>query len=171
MSGRYYPFDYQSCSIKIGSWQYDISRINLEANIINDNFEEYLPNQNWELVNLTISTEATGTRDHQQLSDDSANKETMNEDLLLIMIIKRKPLYYMINNIYPSLVLNIVALVSFALPFASQVTLCMSVFLTLAVYSVRVAGDMPAESDSLPWISLYFILEIFFTLISELSYS
>lgn len=39
----------------------------------------------------------------------------------------------------------------------------MSVFLTLAIYSVRVASDMPP--GGMPWISIYFFLSIFYTLI------
>jgi hypothetical protein len=42
----------------------------------------------------------------------------------------------------------------------------MSIFLTLAVYSVRVATDMPITSSKVPWISFYFLLEILFTFLA-----
>lgn len=40
----------------------------------------------------------------------------------------------------------------------------MSIFLTLAMYSLRVSSDMPVQSKSFPWISVYFFLEILYAL-------
>ena len=39
----------------------------------------------------------------------------------------------------------------------------MSIFLTLAIYSLRAASDMPISSGNVPWISYYFLLGILYT--------
>ena len=42
----------------------------------------------------------------------------------------------------------------------------MTNLLTVAVYSLKVSGDIPIQSEYIPLISLYFYFSIFFTLIS-----
>lgn len=42
----------------------------------------------------------------------------------------------------------------------------MTTFLTFSVYSLRVAGDIPIQSEYLPLITLYFIISTVYTLIS-----
>ena len=42
----------------------------------------------------------------------------------------------------------------------------MSIFLTLAIYSLRVSGDMPIQSKNFPWIAIYYFLGIFYAFIS-----
>ena len=44
----------------------------------------------------------------------------------------------------------------------------MTIFLTLAIYSVRIASDFPTQGDYIPIISIYFILGLLFTFISLL---
>ena len=46
-----------------------------------------------------------------------------SEDFSFIMTLKRAPQYYMINNVIPCLILNVVTLVTFFLPFALQASL------------------------------------------------
>ncbi len=42
----------------------------------------------------------------------------------------------------------------------------MSIFLTLAIYALRVSSDMPVESRMFPMISVYYFLSILYTLIT-----
>ena len=42
----------------------------------------------------------------------------------------------------------------------------MTIFLTLAIYSVRIASDFPAQGEYIPIISIYFVLGLFYTFIS-----
>lgn len=44
----------------------------------------------------------------------------------------------------------------------------MTLFLTFSVYSLRIASDIPVQSDFLPKISIYFIISIIYALISML---
>ena len=139
MEATNFPFDTQNCSIRIGSWQHDTTRIILNATILNpqnntnniDDTEEnseFTPNPIWDIVYSDTISKYTDSR--MNLDNNSMNlidneyDEHSNEDMVFSIKIKRRPLYYMINNIYPSLILNIISLLAFALPFASQVTLC-----------------------------------------------
>ena len=44
-------------------------------------------------------------------------------DIHFVASMKRGPLYYMINNVYPCLILNVVTLLTFFLPFSLQASL------------------------------------------------
>ena len=115
MDATNFPFDTQNCSIKIGSWQYDKSIISLTSSLYIDPKSDYTSNPIWDLIMFTNHSLETSFRSH--------NENDTIEDIWFNMTIKRRPSYYMINNIYPCLILNIVSLLAFALPFASQITL------------------------------------------------
>lgn len=167
MDAKKFPFDTQKCPIKIGSWQYDLSKLNLISDINNYTLVDYTENSIWNLISYNACTEIVVSRTPGNLYAVTSEQVYGNEDLIVSFTIKRRSLNYLINNIYPPLILNIVNLAAFILPFSSQVSICLSLFLTLAVFSLRISNDMPA-SITLPLISLYFLLQmiyIFFSLI------
>jgi nicotinic acetylcholine receptor, invertebrate len=114
-----FPFDRQNCSIVVGSWQYDINRINLTAEIDTDYFEDATPNPIWFFSELNVLETYTYLRS-PAFKDDDPENNFLNNDMNFNLIISRKPLYYMLNNIYPCFILNLVTLLTFFLPFASQ---------------------------------------------------
>lgn len=118
---RKYPFDKQTCVIKIGSLSQSDKRISVFANESNFDSDNYQKNSVWDLVD----TDATIDINNEKLSylDRSNSLETH-----FIFHLKRKPLHFMINGIFPCFILNIVTLLSFALPFALQVTISNTFF-------------------------------------------
>ena len=118
MNIRKFPFDTQNCEIQIGSWQREKNDINVHIDVGSGKVYtgDFLPNLVWELVENNISIINSSSRFYG-LSDYS-------NDLYFVLKIKRKPLYYMINNVYPCLILNMVTLITFFLPFSLQASLC-----------------------------------------------
>lgn len=126
MNSKNFPYDEQNCSIVIGSWQYDVTRIDFVTDTkYDDSLIEYIKNPIWKLLMIDCSIIQTNTRIQPNLN-------YKQNEIKYSMTLKRLPLYYMINNIYPSLILNIVVLLSFALPFVLQVTL--SILLSFKVF-------------------------------------
>lgn len=78
----------------------------------------------------------------------------------------RKPLYFIINGIFPAIVLNVVNFISFFLPFTEQIALTITCFLTFSVNLVIVSADIPVQSDNIPTITMYFIFSIIYTLVT-----
>ena len=115
MNAKKFPFDTQNCSIRIGSWQHDEDRIKLESDVNNDSLKDFIYNPIWELKAINDSEFESKFR--------FLGQDLGNSDVVFYFILKRRSAYYIINNIYPCLILNIVSLLSFRLPFASQVTL------------------------------------------------
>ncbi len=138
-----YPFDMQNCSIIIGSWMNDLSQI-----VFANGYDEKLDTKNyinhpiWDLKEVTIKSIFDFSRfqsinydwgdfklilqDYPNLLDDLKRDEFIfgSKDLSFNLIIKRNPLYIMVNGILPSFVLNCVVLIAFALPFTTQVGFC-----------------------------------------------
>jgi hypothetical protein len=52
----------------------------------------------------------------------------------------------------------------FSVPYAQQLTLGLSVFLSFAVYSLRISSELPVQSEHIPTITIYYIVSIVLTL-------
>ena len=107
-----FPYDIQTCSIVIGSW----SLPNLKI-IMNYypflNASGFVENSVWSLQNQNVFVENTSRLSSQNLSSD----------IYFQVTIERKPMYYLLNNVYPCLILNIITLFTFKFPFPIQATL------------------------------------------------
>jgi hypothetical protein len=154
-----FPFDTQTCSIIITSWSHGSDQVNYNLEDVSGiNLDNYLDNTIWELLDSNISTQSNPNRVPYDVTD--------NIELIIQLNLKRKPLYYMINGVLPCLVLNLITILAFMFPYAQQITLSMTTFLTYSVYAVRLSNDLPTQSEFLPLITLYFIVSTFFTLLS-----
>lgn len=112
---RKFPFDTQKCPIAVGTWILSTSHVDISTDT-KTQLNNYIPNAVWDLVDVKYEW---------LLSDERFIEfgEYNTEDLTFNLILKRRPLYFMINGIYPCLVLNIVTLFAFHIPFSSQVSL------------------------------------------------
>ncbi len=82
---------------------------------------------------------------------------------VIFLTLRQRPMYFMLNSIFPCLVLNVLLLLLFGLPHTSQPNIAMTVFLTFAVYSSRIVSEIPAQGDYLPRITLYFLFSLVFS--------
>lgn len=93
-----FPFDEQKCSIVFGSWFNWKVRFIQDFSISNESYlVDYSDNPLWDLKNISSSLILTGSR---------FLNLTNSIDYSLDLNIKRKPLYYMINDIFPCLLIN-----------------------------------------------------------------
>ena len=104
---RNYPLDTQVCKIALFSW--------MNPKQVSYSLYDYV-NASSLLHNSTI----------WDVTDISLNTSFSDSDgysVELKFLIKRKPLYYMINSVFPCLVLSFITLLSFYIPFTNQMTL------------------------------------------------
>lgn len=78
------------------------------------------------------------------------------------MNLKRKPLFYVMNMLFPCLLITFVATFGFMLPPDSgeKVNLSITVLLSLAVFQLIVLETIPASGDSAPYIGIFFMLSM-----------
>jgi len=69
---------------------------------------------------------------------------------------RRKPLFYVFNMILPCLLITLVALLGFYIPSDSgeKVTMGITTLLSMTVFLMLVAENMPATSDVLPLVGM-----------------
>ena len=79
--------------------------------------DSYIPHSLWRLSDYLVGSINSGDR----YFDTSQN--VLTEDVIISFKLKRQPLYFIINNIFPCLILNFVTLLAFSLPFATQIGL------------------------------------------------
>ena len=113
-----FPFDTQNCSIVIGSWQLDTTRIDFSSDDTKINTDDYVQSAVWSLKKIDVKSSFTNSR-------YPADELSQNEDIIYNLIIERRPLYYMQTFIL-CFILNIATLLAFFVSNAIvvQVNLC-----------------------------------------------
>ena len=111
-----FPFDSQTCSLKITSWNYGDSRVKFSVNDSYVDLSDYTQNLVWSLVSTNVTSAST--------IDRSSTFETdTNTVVYLNLYITRNGLFYMMNSVFPCFILNIVILLLFFAPIANGLTL------------------------------------------------
>ena len=106
-----YPFDSQQCNIRIASWSNGDNRIYYSVNDSYIDQSDYTNNSIWNLVVSEVQTNAK--------SDRSPFEDTKSTEIVAVLYLQRKPLFYMMNSIFPCLILNLVTLLTFFMPASS----------------------------------------------------
>ena len=103
--------------IVIGSWMYDKHALNFVEEFSRVYATNCIQNSLWELSHVSVEKIYSMDR-YYDISGD-----TQSVDVSINILLKRKPLYFIINNIFPCFILNCVTLLAFSLPFAVQIGL------------------------------------------------
>ncbi|ESN95576.1 hypothetical protein HELRODRAFT_86626, partial [Helobdella robusta] len=149
---KYFPFDEQNCTMLFSSWTYDTYQLNLLLVDDSGDVSNYIPNSEWTLVKLHVRREVTFY---------SCCEEPYSHINYTIQI-RRKPLFYVFNMILPCLIITLVALLGFYIPSDSgeKVTMGITTLLSMTVFLMLVAENMPPTSDVLPLVGLYYGITI-----------
>lgn len=143
---QYFPFDLQKCSLTLGSWAYNGWELNVIKRKDKIGLGSYLENSEWALLDAYITR-------HNDLYN-GVPYPTVEFHIKL----KRKPLFYMLNVVFPCLLITFVAVLGFLLPPDSgeKISLQVTVLLSLAVFQLVILDMIPASGDTFPFISKSF---------------
>lgn len=158
MDITYFPFDYQNCSMKFGSWTYDKAKIDLVQIGSKVNIKDFWESGEWEII------DAPGYK-----HDIKYNCcEEIYTDITYSFYIRRLPLFYTINLIIPCLLISFLTVLVFYLPSdcGEKVTLCISVLLSLTVFLLVITETIPSTSLVIPLIGEYLLFTMIFVTLS-----
>ncbi|XP_077999771.1 neuronal acetylcholine receptor subunit alpha-10-like [Glandiceps talaboti] len=143
-----FPFDTQTCIMKFGSWTYDGFAIDLESDFGEADLSGYVTNGEWDLLRAPAK---------RNVIYYNCCPEPY-PDMTFTIVMKRRPLFYVINIMIPNTFIAMLTLVGFYLPPESgeKVTLMMTNLLSLIVFQQLVNTTMPPTSDT-PILGQYFI--------------
>ncbi|XP_032324850.1 LOW QUALITY PROTEIN: neuronal acetylcholine receptor subunit alpha-3 [Camelus ferus] len=154
----YFPFDYQNCTMKFGSWSYDKAKIDLVLIGNSMNLKDYWESGEWAIIKAPGYTH-----------DIKYNCcEEIYQDITYSLYIRRLPLFYTINLIIPCLLISFLTVLVFYLPSdcGEKVTLCISVLLSLTVFLLVITETIPSTSLVIPLIGEYLLFTMIFVTLS-----
>ncbi|KAH9495404.1 Neuronal acetylcholine receptor subunit alpha-2 [Bulinus truncatus] len=155
----YFPYDQQTCSIKFGSWIYDIDQVDIVNQSALPDLEHYVMNSEYDLRNVSLS---------RDVMDSSCcaggGRHSMVE---LRLQLRRKSLYYDYIVIAPTIMLCVLTLASFLLPCdrGEKMAIGLTVFLTLYVLQLRIADNVP-DTNSTPILGVFMLIVMTFNCVS-----
>uniref|UniRef100_A0A8C4THA5 Cholinergic receptor nicotinic alpha 3 subunit n=1 Tax=Erpetoichthys calabaricus TaxID=27687 RepID=A0A8C4THA5_ERPCA len=154
----YFPFDYQNCTMKFGSWTYDKAKIDLVLIGSTINLKDFWESGEWVII------DAPGYK-----HDIKYNCcEEIYPDITYSLYIQRLPLFYTVNMIIPCLLISFLTILVFYLPSdcGEKVTLCISVLLSLTVFLLVITETIPSTSLVIPLIGEYLLFTMIFVTLS-----
>ena len=140
-----FPFDVQTCTIRIESWAYNGNEQSLWSPTSTVNMDSYVEHGQWDISETSITT--------KKIIYPDAPAPFYSLDVSLTL--RRKPLFYMMNVMLPCMMLSLLVLLVFYMPANSgeKVSLGITVLLSFSVFQLLVAEVMPETSDNTPAIS------------------
>ncbi|XP_007447120.1 PREDICTED: acetylcholine receptor subunit beta-like [Lipotes vexillifer] len=155
----YFPFDWQNCTMVFSSYSYDSSEVSLQTGLGPDGQERqevhihegtFIENGQGEIIHKA-------SRLIQPPVDPRGGGERRPEEVTFYLIIRRKPLFYLVNVIAPCILITLLAIFVFYLPPDAGEKMGLSVFalLTLTVFLLLLADKVPESSLSVPIVIKY----------------
>ncbi|XP_012675650.1 acetylcholine receptor subunit delta [Clupea harengus] len=157
---NYFPFDWQNCSLKFSSLTYNAKEISMHLKSDYEDDSSYTvewividpasftENGEWEIIHKPAR------RNIYKSIPEESNK---HQDITFYLIIKRKPLFYIVNIIIPCVLISFMASLVYFLPADSgeKMTLSISVLLAQSVFLLLISQRLPETSMAVPLIVKY----------------
>ncbi|XP_004416438.1 PREDICTED: 5-hydroxytryptamine receptor 3B [Odobenus rosmarus divergens] len=155
-----FPFDIQNCSLTFSSVLHTVQDVDLaflrSREDIKHDKKEFLNDSEWELLSVssTYSILQSSAGDFAQIQFN--------------VVIRRRPLVYVVNLLIPSIFLMLVDLGSFYLPptCRARIVFKTSVLVGYTVFRVNMSDEMPRSALSTPLIGVFFTVCMAFLVIS-----
>ncbi|XP_061156118.1 5-hydroxytryptamine receptor 3B [Syngnathus typhle] len=145
-----FPFDKQNCSLTFRSWLHSVKEIDLalwrsEEAIANDR-RQFMNDGEWELLSIPAR--------YWRLQQDRADYAHVRFHVL----IRRRPLLYVVGLLIPSIFLMMVDVMSFYLPVSSgtRIGFKISTLLGYTLFRVNLMDELPATAVATPLIGVFF---------------
>ncbi|XP_068673444.1 neuronal acetylcholine receptor subunit beta-3-like [Montipora foliosa] len=157
----HFPFDEQTCTMKFGSWTFEVVDLDIHADLSPLHSTQYVKSAEWDLMG------ASRKRNVQSY----ACCTYPFSDVTITFVFKRKPLFYIFNLIIPCMIIMSMVLLGFFLPPESgeRITLSITVLLAMAVFLQLAAENLPRNSENVPVMGIFYItvmLEVAISLVA-----
>ncbi|XP_069657399.1 LOW QUALITY PROTEIN: acetylcholine receptor subunit beta [Haliaeetus albicilla] len=146
----HFPFDWQNCSLVFRSGSYGPEEVGLRL-AGGDTPGGGGPRPSCPPTSRRTVSGSCATAPARHHASPS------HEDVTFYLVIRRKPLFYIVNVLVPCVLITLLAVVVFYLPpdAGEKMTLSLFALLTLTVFLLLLADKVPATSLAVPLIGRY----------------
>uniref|UniRef100_A0A3Q1HSK2 5-hydroxytryptamine receptor 3A n=1 Tax=Acanthochromis polyacanthus TaxID=80966 RepID=A0A3Q1HSK2_9TELE len=148
-----FPFDVQKCSLTFQSWLHTIDDINITLMRSPEELREdksvFMNQGEWELLHILSNYKIFSVDDDDYYAE-----------MKFHVVIRRRPLFYTVNLLLPSIFLMVMDVVGFYLPPDSgeRVSFKITLLLGYSVFLIIVSDTLPATAIGTPLIGVYFVV-------------
>ncbi|XP_045412489.1 5-hydroxytryptamine receptor 3A [Lemur catta] len=148
-----FPFDVQNCSLTFTSWLHTIQDINVSLwrspEKVKSDKSVFMNQGEWELLGVLTQ--------FQEFSMDSSDHYA---EMKFYVVIRRRPLFYVVGLLLPSIFLMVMDIMGFYLPPDSgeRVSFKITLLLGYSVFLIIVSDTLPATAIGTPLIGVYFVV-------------
>ncbi|XP_059822678.1 acetylcholine receptor subunit alpha isoform X2 [Hypanus sabinus] len=155
----HFPFDQQNCSMKLGIWTYDGTKVSISPESDRPDLSTFMESGEWIMKDY---------RNWKHWVYYTCCPETPYLDITYHFIMQRIPLYFVVNVIIPCLLFSFLTGLVFYLPTDSgeKMTLSISVLLSLTVFLLVIVELIPSTSSAVPLIGKYMLFTMIFVISS-----
>ncbi|XP_063291691.1 5-hydroxytryptamine receptor 3A-like [Pelobates fuscus] len=145
----YFPFDVQNCTFTFTSWIHKMKDINVSLHRtpeeMNKNISFFHSDGEWDLLELFPYYNTFKIK---------------YSEIKINICFKRRPIFYIVHLILPSMFLIIMDIIAFYVPPESgeRISCKITILLGYSVFLIIVSDHMPATSSGTPLIGVYFIV-------------
>jgi len=140
MNVKDFPFDTQTCPLRFGSYTYDSTRLMVHPEPVD--LTNYAESSEWILISMKEVQDLTYYADLKQPYCD----------VEYTIILKRKPLYFLLNLVAPNLIIGFLTVVVFVIPTQAgeKTGYVITLLLALSWFMVSSGEIMPSSSEAIP---------------------
>ncbi|XP_030638860.1 5-hydroxytryptamine receptor 3A [Chanos chanos] len=148
-----FPFDVQNCSLTFQSWLHTINDINItlmrSPEKVKEDKSVFMNQGEWELLHVL-----------SKYKSFSLDNDDYYAEMKFHVVIRRRPLFYTVNLLLPSIFLMVMDIVGFYLPPDSgeRVSFKITLLLGYSVFLIIVSDTLPATAIGTPLIGVYFVV-------------
>ncbi|CAN9501274.1 unnamed protein product [Ophioblennius macclurei] len=148
-----FPFDVQKCSLTFQSWLHTIDDINItlmrSPEAVRVDKSVFMNQGEWELLHIPSKYKIFSVDDDDHYAE-----------MKFHVVIRRRPLFYTVNLLLPSVFLMVMDIVGFYLPPDSgeRVSFKITLLLGYSVFLIIVSDTLPATAIGTPLIGVYFVV-------------
>ncbi|XP_007934716.1 5-hydroxytryptamine receptor 3A [Orycteropus afer afer] len=148
-----FPFDVQNCSLTFTSWLHTIQDINIslwrKPEKVKYDKSVFMNQGEWELLGVLT-----------QFHEFSIEGSECYAEMKFYVVIRRRPLFYAVSLLLPSIFLMVMDIVGFYLPPDSgeRVSFKITLLLGYSVFLIIVSDTLPATAIGTPLIGVYFVV-------------
>ena len=162
MDVAYFPFDEQICHVSFANWVYNVKQVDLVVadTAKEDLLELYENSAQWSVEDFHIT--------RHELSYSCCKYPY--PELLYHIHMKRKSLFYFVHLIYVSILLAMLTVINTKVPpeTGERIVLGVSTLLAYIIFILSAHQYVPATSQSVPIIVVYFVTSMFINCIATL---